>query len=107
MSGNILADNVRRLMEHYFPTAGDRPRRLSKEAQISLSSVQRVYKGDVGASLDTIEAIARAFDLSAYQLLIPDLDPGNPQNIPGALLAERRLYRRWQTAKNRTQEPQS
>ena len=97
----ILADNVRKLMEHHFPMAGDRPRRLAKEAQVSLSSIQRIYKGEVGANLDTIEAVARALSLSAYQLLIPDLDPANPQTIPGAVQAERRLYRRWQVEVNR------
>jgi hypothetical protein len=91
-------------MQHHFPTVRDKARRLADTAQIALSSVQRAQKGQVGAGLDTIEAIARAFDLSAYQLLIPGLDPANPQSIPGALLAERRLYRQWQALKPATQE---
>lgn len=76
----------------------------AKAAGVSLSTVQRILKEESGATLDNIEALAAAFDLSAYQLLIPELSPANPQLVAEATAAEKRLYRRWQQARLRGDE---
>lgn len=96
---SVLAANVRRLMEHHF--AGDRnqPKSLAKKAGITLSSVQRALSAENAATLDTIESLALAFDLSVYQLLAPEIDPANPATIKGATEAERRLYANWRNAR--------
>lgn len=92
---HILAVNVARLMEVHYAAYSNRPKQLAKDAHVSLSTVQRIVAGSTGANLDGIEAIANAFDLSAYQLLIPNLDPANAQVVHGATKEEERLYRRW------------
>ena len=92
----VLADNVQRLMLLHYAQNSNRPKALSVDAGVSLSTVQRILARDVGASLDNIEAMATAFDVSVYQLLIPELDTANPQVVLGASETERRLYRKWQ-----------
>ena len=43
---------------------------------------------------DPVNMLAKALELSQYQLLIPDLDPRNPQVVKGATLDEQALYRK-------------
>lgn len=88
----ILADNVRALMIRQYRLSDNRPKELAKAAGTSLSTIQRVLEGKSGASVDTIHQIARAFDVSPYQLLIPALNPTNPQAVRGATKEEQRLY---------------
>lgn len=91
----ILARNVRDLMDLHYAQSSNRPKSLAKDAGLALSTIQRVIAGATGASLDNIEMIASAFDLSAYQLLIPSLSVDNPQVVQGATREEERMYRLW------------
>ena len=91
----VLALNVAQLMELHYKLSTNRPRALARDAGVSLSTVQRILSAQTGASLDNVEAVAAAFQLSAYQLLIPNLHPDNPQVVHGATKDEERLYRRW------------
>lgn len=67
----VLAQNINRLMDHRYKEAANRPMALAKDAGVSLSSVQRTLSRETGASIDTVEAFAKVFGLSAYQLLMP------------------------------------
>lgn len=67
----VLAQNINRLMEQRYRESSNRPMALAKDAGVSLSSVQRTLSRETGASIDTVEAFARVFGLSAYQLLMP------------------------------------
>lgn len=98
---HVLARNVRALMDKRYAEVGDRPTALAKAANTSLSTIQRVLRAGTGASIDTIEAIASVFELSAYQLLIPELDVGKPQSIEGAAKAEQRIFRNFQIERQR------
>jgi transcriptional regulator with XRE-family HTH domain len=89
----VLARNVRKLMEHHYADNPNRPKALAKDAGVSLSTVQRILAAENGASLDNIESVALALQVSSYQLLIPVLDTKNPQVVKGAMEAERRFYR--------------
>ena len=91
----VLAQNVRKLVAHHFSDSRNKPMALAKAAGVSLSTAQRIMASETGASLDNIEAIASVFDLSAYQLLVPSLDPTNPPIVKGATKLEERLYRLW------------
>lgn len=55
--------------------------------------------GKTGATLDNIESIAEAFDLSVYQILLPSLDVNNPQIVKGASKTEQLAYRGWRRHK--------
>lgn len=92
---SVLARNIRELMVRRYPDAGDKVRTMAKAAGVSLSTAQRILKEEVGATIDTIEALAEAFDVSVYQLMLPAMDPDNPQVIREASAEEKRLYRAW------------
>lgn len=98
---HIVAENVRGLMDLRFRESRNRPKALSEatgpagEGRLSLSTVQRILDEETGASLDNLEAIADALDVSLYQLLIPALDVGNPQIVQGAVKNEERMYKQW------------
>lgn len=94
----VLAANLKRLLEHHYRTSPNRPKSLSVDAGVTLSTIQRVMKCEVGASLDTLESIADALHIQVYQLLVPEIDVGNPQIIVGAMEAEQRLYARYKRA---------
>lgn len=91
----VVAQNLDALMQLHYRDEGDKHMALSKAAGVSKSTVQRIVKRDVGASIDNLEAIAAVFQLSAYQMLVPSLDVESPEVIPGAAEEEERLYRLW------------
>lgn len=88
----VVAQNVRALIDHHYKHVDNKPKRLAEDAGVSLSSAQRVISAEVGASIDTLEAIANVFEISVYQLVLPNFDADNPQVVSGASSAERRLY---------------
>ena len=89
----VVKANIRSLMERVYKDSRNRPKSLAKDAEISLSSVQRMLEGTTGATIDNLEAVASALDVSVYQLLLPNLDAENPQIVQGAAKGEERLYR--------------
>lgn len=91
----VLAVNVRLLMAHHYRESTNRPKALAKDAGVSLSTIQRILGATNGATIDNIEAVSAAFQLSAYQLLIPALDTKSPQVVRGATKDEELLYRHW------------
>ena len=65
-----LAGNVRRLMfEHDLTETA-----LAKRAGLSQKVINNTLHSRSVSKLDTVEKIARAFGLRAWQLLIPNLD---------------------------------
>lgn len=75
---SILAANLRALM--------DRPGKEMKEAEIearthrrvSQSSVNRILNQKVNCRLDHLAALAECFELAAWQMLVPGLQPDDP-----------------------------
>ena len=67
----VLAQNINRLMDQRYRDSANRPMALAKDAQVSLSSVQRTLSRETGASIDTVESFARVFGLPPFQLLVP------------------------------------
>lgn len=94
VSRQILAENVKALMSRQYRLSGDKPKDLARDAGTSLSTVQRVIGGKTSARTDTIDQLAEALGVLPYQLLIPSLNPANPQVVRGATKEEQELYRR-------------
>lgn len=71
-----LGANLRSLMKvtHEYGS----PAKLAKKIGTSKSTVERIRNGSVACQIDTLEAIAAAFDLQPWQLLIDELEPNNP-----------------------------
>lgn len=91
----VVARNLDALIAEHYPPNSDANRALAKAAGCSMSTIQRARGQVSGASIDTLEAIAGCFNLSSYQLLLPDLDVKNPQVVQGASKAEEDMFRRW------------
>ena len=67
---------------------------LGKAAGIDQRTVGRIINGTHSPTLKAVEALARAYRLAAWQLLMPGLDP---LNLPVAQTAsEKALYSRMQ-----------
>lgn len=92
---SVLAQNLEKLMEVHLKDETNKPMALQKLCGVKKSTVQRILARSTGANLETLEAIAGAFGLSVYQLLIPELRAENPQIVQGATKAEEAAYRRW------------
>lgn len=96
----VIARNVKTRAARVFPVSTNIPmdiRRASAQTdddRLTKSTVQRVMAAETSATLEQLEKLAHALDLSPYQLLIPELDPRNPQVVKGATADERELYRK-------------
>lgn len=76
MSKSVLSANLKRLMaasEDLRTQAA-----LGKKAKIDQRTVGRILNGEHSPQLKQIEAIAEAFDLLPWQILVPGIDPKNP-----------------------------
>lgn len=94
----VVGANLKRLLDHHYghlPTITQRQREIAKDCKVGFGTIQRICKGEVGASIDNLEAIADAVQVQMYQLMLPSLDVKNPQVVHGATEAEQRLYRLW------------
>ena len=98
----VVGANVARLLDHHYshlPNVTARVKELAKDSGIGHGTVQRIMDRKVGASLDNIEALANAFSVSVYQLMLPSLDVRNPQVVKGATEEEKRMYSRWKSGR--------
>ena len=96
----VIAENVNKLADKVFAEAENVPVAIaeaSKTARVNplvKSTVQRIMAAETSATLEQLEGLAEALEVSVYQLLIPHLDPKNPQIAKGASRDERDLYER-------------
>lgn len=70
-SREILAANLRARMDERFANAADRVEALHKRSGVARSTIQRILKSEVGATLDTIAHAAMALGCEPYELLLP------------------------------------
>ena len=89
MSQNVLSKNLRTLME---TSDGLRTQAaLAKRCGIDQRTVGRILNAEHSPQLKQIEAIAAAFGLQSWQLLVPGLDPKNPP-VCELTAVEKELY---------------
>ena len=89
----ILWNNVSALMQARW--GGENLTRLANDAGVGPGTVSRLKKCETYLQLNTVDALAAVFDLAAWQLLVPGLEPANPPVIALASPAERKLYKRF------------
>lgn len=65
--------------------------KVARKTGLSTSSVSRLLNGQVDATLETVEKLAQAFQLSAWQLLVPDIEPDNLPALQPRTKQEQRL----------------
>ncbi len=88
----ILAANVKALMDANKMELGSQPK-LAKAAKIDQTTVGRVLGAKNKVQIDTVEALASAFGVEPYQLLIPGLNAKNPQVLRSLSAEEENLYK--------------
>ena len=68
---HVLAANLAMLMER-FPEIGSQ-KLLYKTTGVATSTVGRIKRGEVSATIDNIEALAKAFKIQVFEMLDPRL----------------------------------
>lgn len=86
----ILWHNVSALMRASW--GRENLTRLSKKAGLGPGTVSRLKACETHVQTDTLDAIASVFELHAWQLLVPNIEPGNAPVLQLASPAERKLY---------------
>ncbi|MCC7173280.1 MAG: hypothetical protein IT459_22720 [Planctomycetes bacterium] len=87
-----LAANLERLMDQYADLNSSP--KLEAKSHVKLATINRIRRCETGATLDTLDALAGAFDLQPWQLLVPDMQPDNPPVLTAVSDAEKALYER-------------
>ena len=88
----ILAANLNALMRSRPDL--DTSLKLAKAAGVGNGTIGRIRNGEVACGIDTVSAIAEKFGLEPWQLLVQDLEPGNPPVLKHPGVKERELYAR-------------
>jgi transcriptional regulator with XRE-family HTH domain len=89
MSQSILSTNLKALMQASEDLRSQAA--LGKRCGIDQRTVGRILNEEHSPQLKQIEAIAQAFGLFSWQLLVPDLDPKNPP-VCELTTVEKELY---------------
>lgn len=79
---NILADNLDRLRA--WNAALNTQSAIGRAAKVDQKTVGRILNKAHEPQLNVVAKLAKAFGLEAWQMLVPDLDPENPQQLASA-----------------------
>lgn len=87
----ILAANLERLMAE---ADGDGRTQigLKRASGVAQATIGRILRRETDATIDTVQALALAFELHAWQLLVPNLDVKQPPTLRSLTKEEERLY---------------
>lgn len=89
-SKRIQSENLKRLMEHHQVSQLE----LSRRAGVGQATISRILKEESAAAIDTLDSIGAVFGVSAWQILVPELDPSNHPVIREVSDKEREFYER-------------
>lgn len=89
----ILAENLAALMAAHKDLDSQPKVAAATRGAIDQTTVGRVLKGQHSVQISTVEALAKAFDVEPYQLLIPGLNAKNPQVLRAISEKEERFYK--------------
>lgn len=92
----VVADNVVQLMDDRFsvvPTTTGRWKALAMKAKVSTSTVERIVKLQIGASIDTLEDIAGALNVPPPVLFVPSERMREAMNVRLPVITESRRRR--------------
>lgn len=98
---DILAANIQRLMDaspslsSLVKVAAEAKRRGHA---VSKNAVDSAKSGAHAVNMDTLDGIARAFDMEAWQLLVPNMNPKNPPVLRSIGETEDEMYKRLRSA---------
>jgi len=95
-SQEVVAENLAAILRYRGLGPGD----AAKLLKVKPYQVRRLVAGEHAATTRTVDQIAAAFGMEPYQLLVPGLDPANPQILRILSPAEERLYMALQAARD-------
>lgn len=90
----ILADNVAKLMASRPDLDSQQKLRRKAGGKLGQATISRILRCESAATIDNIQAIAEAFGMDAWQLLVPGLDPSITPTLQAVSPRELELYRR-------------
>ena len=76
---DVVAENLRRLRERYPELSTQKV--LASRSGVGEGTIGRITRKEAACGIDSLEAIAGAFGLEAWQMLIPGLDPDSPPSL--------------------------
>ena len=88
----VLWANVSALMRQHWQA--ENLNRLAREAKVGPATAQRIKGQQTAVGIDVIQKVAACFQLEAWQLLVPGLDPTSPPTLLPMTHAERSFYTR-------------
>lgn len=90
----VVAANLQRLMDNEKDRKRDlwTDKAVGKAATLGHGTVHRTRKGTHAIKIDNLQAIAKVFGLKAWQMLIPNIEPGNPPMLKALSPTEAKLY---------------
>ena len=91
-SKDTLAGNIRAMIEKDDPVKKS-VNGWAKSKKLVQKKVDRIVKAETAVSLDTLDELAEALGIMAWQLLIPGLDTSNPPHL-AVTSTELALYQR-------------
>lgn len=88
----VLSQNLKALLtsKHGPSTQSE----LKRQSGLAQSTIGRALSGETAATVDTVEQIAKAYGLEAWQLLVAGMDPSNPPVLQAVSAQEKALYER-------------
>ena len=91
MSKAILSTNLSKLMAAHLTLTTQA--KVAKEAKVDQKTISRIILKTHSCGVENLEAIAAAFELQSWQLLVPGLDPKSPP-VCEFTQVERDLYKK-------------
>ena len=89
-SRRVLQDNLNALMRAHSSLSTNT--KVATKAMVGSGTISRLRNAEVAASTDMLDALATAFALQPWQLLLPGLDPENLSELPSMSADERELF---------------
>ena len=88
----VLAENINALMKVNLSL--DSNPKLSDKSALGTGSISRIRNADGAVNLDTLDKLAKCFELQAWQLLVPEMDPTSPRVLRCMSDTEYELWQR-------------
>lgn len=88
----LLGTNLQALMTAHADLSSNP--KLAAKTKLGTGTISRLRNGEVDANLDTLQRLAKAFNVEPWQLLVPGIDPGNLPTLQPISEQERQLYAR-------------
>lgn len=68
-SRRILGQNIKLKMQERYASEGDKYTALAQDCGTSRSTIERIVKGETGATIDTMTLLANALHCELHELL--------------------------------------